>query len=517
MHYSPASRYRGPGPPQEAELARPGPPLAMEIPELVELVLSKVARTSDLVSMACTARRYADIALKLLWEHPDFKGDPLRNMASLFPTGIKNSLLQDVPDLSLRVPPRLFMRFDYYAKFIRHLQVWQFRPDKYIANVLDASRPTVTLFPNLESIHLGADSNSLEMAGPYLSSTLRTVRVNHWDPETSTIVHSTAGITATLIKMFTLPDLQCLDLLDTRLPRYEHNQDVMGTLLQLIPRLVAFYSCDLTTYPPVFDALAQSTHLTAIFLDLTVTYQGHYELPDIIQFIRDFFLPLTTLVMHCAAAVAWDFVEQAARPLESFDFRIDGPLDVDELAQLTASLKASIPTLRVLKCSTSLLAADGAKDSLYQALTPLRQMSRLQKMVLTVTVLGPSMFRDDQVEGLFQSWPNLWVFTLETEPEEIIPMDQDEPRGYGLTLMCLFTIRRCCPDLYELSLPYLDTSVIPELAGMVFTRSARPFELHLSRCHVHNRTAVRAFVQEIWSKAQSSFGDCLCPEQEEGG
>ncbi|KZO95084.1 hypothetical protein CALVIDRAFT_188642 [Calocera viscosa TUFC12733] len=507
----------------------PRPPPAMEIPELVELVLSKLARPVDLLSMACTAHRYADVALKLLWEHPDFKGDPLRNMASLFPNGIKDQLLKDIPvrpsapdthqgsqsqpqDLSLRVPSSLFTRFDYYAKFVRHLQVWQFRPDKYIANVLDASRPAVTLFPNLESIHLGADSNSLEMAGPYLSSTLRTVRVNHWDPETSTIVHSTAGITATLIKMFTLPDLQCLDLLDTRLPRYEHNQDVMDRLLHLIPRLVEFYSCDLTTFRPIFDALAQSNHLNAIFLDLAATYQDHYKFAEIVQFLRDAFLPLQSLVVHCAGEIARDFVEQASRALESFDFRIDGPLDVDELTKLTTSLKASEPTLRVLKCSTSLRAPSGAKDSLYQALTPLLQMSRLQKLVVSLTVLGSSMFRDDEVEGIFQCWPNLCVFTLECDPEEGTPIGVDDPKGFGLSLLSLFTIRRCCPDLYELSLPYLDTADIPLLEDVMFSVSALPFEIHLSRCHAHNRKEVREFICAIWSKAESSFEDCMCPE-----
>lgn len=325
---------------------------------------------------------------------------------------------------------------------------------------------------------------------------------------------STPGITTTLKKIFSLPKLECLDLLDTRLPSCQDDPDVMHQLLRLLPQLVEFYSSDLTTHVPVFDILAQSLKLTAMYLDLTTTHQRHYELPDIAERLRDAFLPLQRLVLHCVGARARDFVELIARSLQSCDLRIDGPLDVDDLGEITASLRASIPTLRILRCSTSLHAKSDVHNSLYQCLTPLLQMTRMQKVVLSFTMLGSSMFHDNQVDEMFHAWPKLLVFSIEIDPDDDTPINSDDPQGYGLTLTSLLTIHHCCPELYELSLPYIDTSDIPIRSAIEFTQSVIPFEIHLSRCHAHKRRDVRQFIQKIWAKAESSFEDCLCGDME---
>ncbi|KZT56463.1 hypothetical protein CALCODRAFT_509440 [Calocera cornea HHB12733] len=127
-------------------------------------------------------------------------------------------------------------------------------------------------------------------------------------------------------------------------------------------------------------------------------------------------------------------------------------------------------------------------------------------------VLHSSMLHNAHLEGLFQSWPKLWVFSLESDPNDVTPIGIEGPDGFGRELNSLWTICRCCPDLYEPSLPYVDTSVIPKVLEDALP-SVRPFELYLSHCHTHDQKEVRDFIQSISSEAESSFEECLCDER----
>jgi len=70
-----------------------GPPLVLEIPELVALIFAHLSSPRDLVNMACTSKRYSETALQLLWESPDVPGDPLKHMVVLFPDPVEAMLL----------------------------------------------------------------------------------------------------------------------------------------------------------------------------------------------------------------------------------------------------------------------------------------------------------------------------------------------------------------------------------------------------------------------------------------
>jgi len=414
------------------------------------------------------------------------------------------------------VPLHAFTRFDYYAKFIRHLQVWSFVPDGDIARVLVASRPDIPLFPALESIHIGADDNSLHLAAPFFSPSLRLVRVNHWDAGSPTILHSSPSVTETLLLILRLPELDRLDLLDTRLPTYEQEPIVVDAFIRAAARVKQLYSLDFTTLRPVFDVLARNGKLAAVFLDVTKDQEGHYSFQEIVAIVRREFLPLDELVLQGTDVKGIELLRQTRRALKSFDFRVHGSLETDALARLTTVLQPAMHSLRVLRCSSSDRGTRRVPTSLYDALSPLRRMQRLEKIVMSVTVDGEDMLKDGEVELLFRSWPNLIVWVVETEgdPESGTPIDADSPHGYGLTLQSLLTIRRLCPGLDELSIPYVDTRAIPSLTNASITSSSLPFDLRLSRCHAHNRSDIKRFAHGIWPVAEFSFEDCLCAELE---
>ncbi|KZO95081.1 hypothetical protein CALVIDRAFT_188700 [Calocera viscosa TUFC12733] len=493
---------------RNSAVASRAPPTALEIPELLVLILSLLSSSWDLVNVACTARRFSDSALRLLWENPDFPGNPLKNMVTLFPDNIKSMLLPQ-PDPSLRIPHHAFGRFDYYAKFVRHLQVWSFDPDARIARVLDASRPNLPLFPSLESIHLGADDNSLQMAAPFLSPSLRTVRVNHWDAGTPAVLHSDPGVTKTLLLILRLPELDQLDLLDTRLPSYETDPVVVDAFVHAASRVSMLYSLDFTTLRPVFDVLARNAKLTAVFLDLTCNGVGHYLFDDIARRVRHEFLRLDTIVMQAMDTQGIDLLQESRRALKRVDFRVHGPFEPMLLLKLTTALQPSANSLQIFRCSTSERGDHSKRTSLYDAISPLRHMPHLRKIVMSITVHAEDMLRDEHIAVLFRCWPNLTVWVLESDPEDGTPIDLDSP-GSGLTLQSLLTIRRCCPSLTELSVPFVDTMVIPSLTGIPYTMSRLPLDLRLSRCHAHNRPAIKRFVEAIWPEAECSFEDCSC-------
>ncbi|KZT56464.1 hypothetical protein CALCODRAFT_315850 [Calocera cornea HHB12733] len=433
-------------------------------------------------------------------------------MVPLFPDDIA-ALLLPQPNTSLRIPPSAFSRFDYYAKWVRYLQVWSFDPDARIARILSASRPGVILFPSLESIHLGADDNSLHMASPFLSPSLHLVRVNHWDAGTPTVLQSAPSVTETLLQILRLPELDRLDLLDTRLPSYEHDPVVVDAFVRAASRVRQLFSLDFVTQRPVFDVLAKSTRLTAVFLDLTLEGDHHYGFNEIVRRVKHDFVRLNHLVIQATNLRGIDLLRETRKTLKRVDFRVHGPFEPALLLKLTRALQPSANTLRVFRCSTSERGDHSKRTSLVDALGPLREMHQLQKIVMTITVHGEDMLVDEQVEDLFRSWPRLNVWVLESDPEDGTPIDATSPT-YGLTLQSLLTIRLCCPELTELSIPYIGTTAIPSLTSLPFTPSLLPFDLRLSRTHAHNRRAITRFVHELWPKAECSFEDCVCPELE---
>ncbi|KZT62060.1 hypothetical protein CALCODRAFT_307663 [Calocera cornea HHB12733] len=67
-------------------------PRPLQITELCVAILQGVEDPWDLVSMACTCRRFTDLCLRLLWESPGFNGSPLVSMLHLFPDNVQDQL-----------------------------------------------------------------------------------------------------------------------------------------------------------------------------------------------------------------------------------------------------------------------------------------------------------------------------------------------------------------------------------------------------------------------------------------
>ncbi|KZT57756.1 hypothetical protein CALCODRAFT_517258 [Calocera cornea HHB12733] len=482
----------------------------MDIPELFQLVLSFLSSAADLVAMACVAKRYSDAALSLIWRTPNFQGDPLLQMAHLFPDGTCD-ILVDGKDTSYRISAEFFLRFDYYANFIRHIHLWKAPPERFIAGILSASRPGVWLFPHLISIHIGCDGDTLHAAGPYLTPSLKELKINHWEPENLPVVASSSRTTAILLQIFELPDLEVLDLMDTRYPDYEHNTELVDALIEMIPQLVSFSACDFTTVKRVYDALSKSRKLRSLFLDLGQERepQLHHELDTLIKLTRQNFPALQDLSILCAGPEASRFLRQVNRELHCVDLRIEGDLVVEGLQELVQSVTNSTSSLRTFKCGSSEPADDPGERRLIDALKPLGAMTSLRHLYIAMSFTGTQMLSDADIDTLFAAWPHMQTFTLESDPGAERPvLTEDEPMGFALTLTAIQQIQHYAPSLKELHLSYVDLSHIPDIPKPVFTESFDTVEILFTRSHAHNRRAIRGFINKLWRRVTLDFEAC---------
>ncbi|EJU04282.1 hypothetical protein DACRYDRAFT_20859 [Dacryopinax primogenitus] len=485
----------------------------MEIMELVQIILSLLDNRRDLVHMACVASQYTDMALVILWRAPDFAGDPLKAMTRLFPEPIHASLMEAKND-SLIVTPESFKRFDYYAKFVRHLNYWQVSNDGFIARRLTASRPGQWLFPHLTSLHVGSDRDSLQTVEAYLSPTLRRICINHWDSTDNLGIAFTPSIVKILIRVFSLPNLEILDFLDTSYANYEREETILDALLPLIPQLTEFYSSHFTFVRSVYDVLSTSTKLKGLFLDVTQERNSnrHYEMDDMIQMLQDRFASLEKVVIRGETRATVTILERCDRQFVHIDLRPEGAVDVNGLWNLTRSTTSSISSLKVLKCSAAEANPSHDSQTMVTALQPLVNMSSLRDVQLEVSFSEWQMLSDIEVETLFRGWPLVQSFLLNSEPgRDGIPPAGPQTRR-GLTLRAILSIHHHCRYLSELSIPFIDLTHIPDLSQYHFFRAYQHIRVQIARSHAHDSPAVKGFIKQIWPNAEVRFVGCCLSE-----
>ncbi|EJU04283.1 hypothetical protein DACRYDRAFT_20863 [Dacryopinax primogenitus] len=481
----------------------------MDVIELVQLILSFLASPRDLVHMACVAKRYTNIALRLIWETPDFSGDPLSTMVHLFPEPTRTDLLARKDELP-RIEHGLFHRFDYYANLVRHLRYWQASNDAFIGLALTASRPGVWLFPRLLSIHVGSDRDSLQIAGTFFSPSLRTVTIDHWDSSDTSAITVTPGITTVLQHVFRLPNLRVLDLLDSVYRNYEGISEIVDALLALISQLVEFYSSDFTFVTSVYDALAQSSRLKGMLFDFSQARDVTtcYTPNDAIRTLGTKFLGLDKIVVRSDVQTAVDVLSNTNHRFRSIDLSIEGSVTIDDLATLTNLVAPSTRELKKFRCGSSQPTVRPNYRSMESALRPLKEMACLRDVQIETSFPATEMISDTDAKLLFPGWPHLRCFILTSDPGRSSTALENGLSSTALSLLSLFIIQQSCRYLCELSLSFVDLLNIPHPSEPHSTRSWQNVEIQFTRSHAHDSGAVIDYVKHLWPNASVWFAEC---------
>jgi len=160
-----------------------------------------------------------------------------------------------------------FARFDYFAGFVRNLEVRRLGTETFISRALHNSRPNAPLFLSLENLQLGATRDQMEMARINLNPTLGWIRLSYWEPGEPRPIQRSVPIKLFLLHVCHLEQIKVLDLLDTKHGVYEHDHEVLHALCEHLPHLKSFLSADFTTLLSVFHVLSQSANLEEVFLD----------------------------------------------------------------------------------------------------------------------------------------------------------------------------------------------------------------------------------------------------------
>ncbi|KZO95077.1 hypothetical protein CALVIDRAFT_538541 [Calocera viscosa TUFC12733] len=501
-----------------------------DIDEVLGSICWQMDNTADLVNLACASRRFTDACMRVLWASPVFDGSPLVGMAHLFPPDLSQRLREGAAspstssdrrradlscqqDRNLRLPPKAFERFDYYARFVRALHLWHHNSESVIAWVLTQSRPGTWLFPGLVDLHLGASGDVLKTVPLYFTPTLRIVRLNHWDNHGLWELEPTEELRQSLLSVCALPALEKLDLADTLYTGVEHDPQLIEGFKKLAHWLYDLRAQSFLTLPAVFAELARNTRLHTVYLNLTDGKTYHEQLHNIISSLRDHFAALRTLGLVCTAENAVRVMQETHRAWWSVDLQIDSAVETGQLHEITTSLFARSRDLRsfALASPTHLLEFSDVSPALRlsTALQPLQALHRLRSFELDITFGAGQMLGDQELVRFFRCWPDLRSFVVRCDSDhEDGALVADEEADAAVTLLSLAAAARYCRKLESLTLPFVSTS-LPDRADIPGPPATHEFELHLLRSHVHNHTALGAFVRCLWRNAQVTCAGCI--------
>ncbi|KZO95080.1 hypothetical protein CALVIDRAFT_565177 [Calocera viscosa TUFC12733] len=479
----------------------------LDIPELLQAILTLLDDPPDLVNVACTCKSFTDIALRTLWREPTFDGSPLLSMVHLFPEDIRASLAT-MKDPNLHIPPAAFIRFDYYAHFIRSLNIWHHGEAAFVVHVLTRSRPGVWIFPLLDHLHLGATGEDLETAPVYLTPSLKSLYLNHWDGLQGREIHPSDELKRTFLQIHRLPHLNTLDLADTLYTPLEDDEQVVEGFAGLAARLDMFHAQSFLTLPAVFEPLARNLKLRSVFFNAMLEGGPYVALDDIIILLRENFPTLGTLGLYCTMEQAVKVFGQLGRPLPHLNLKISSGMDANDMLAVATSVStfnSHILSLRISAAGNM----SGEVDPpirLPQVLTPLRACGRLRDLEIMLGFDGEQMLQDNELSELFRAWPDLEVCTILNDAEGDLLAVEGEQTSFGLSLDAILSAARHCPQMRELSLPFVDTATIPSIGNL--HRSKHSFHLQLSRSHVHNHSEVLQFISRLWPAAEITFSGC---------
>ncbi|KZT56465.1 hypothetical protein CALCODRAFT_315951 [Calocera cornea HHB12733] len=477
------------------------------IPELLQVIVSLLDDPPDLLHVACTNQNFTEIALRELWREPGFDGSPLLSMLRLFPDDIAASLaaLQD-PNLS--IPRASFNRFDYYSRFVRILTLWHHGEEAFIALVLTKNRPGVWLFPSLEALHLGAAGEELETAPVYLTPTLKSLYLNHWDGLEGREIIPNENLKKTLRQICSLPRLSNLDLADTLYTPLEHDAETVRGFVGIAGRLETFRAQSFLTLNTVFAPLSRNPNLRSVLLNALLEGAVYVTLDHLIIRLGEGFPGLRTLGLYCSMQQAMKIFADLRRRLPRLALKITSSMDAHDMLALTACIASYNSGILSLRISSAGNISPGENPSvrLPAVLAPLRACKSLVELEIVLGFNGEQMMQDPEIDDLFRSWPDLESCTILNDPEGDLLAVEGEETSFGLTLDAISSAARHCRHLMDLTLPFVDTSAIPDVVGQ--RRSTHPLSLQLSRTHVHNHAQVQKFVSRLWPAAELTFGGC---------
>jgi len=483
-------------------------PLA--IPEVLTLILLELDNVQDLVSVACASRRFTDSCMRKIWEAPDFQpaGAPLTSMLATFPEHVRDEL-SNSHDLNMRVDLKDFARFDYYAKFVRSLTLWHQDREGYLAEVLTASRPGVLLFPELSSLHIGAGGNELRIAPAYLAPTLKSVRLNHWQLQHHRDVSGTDPVKIALMTVCNMDNLETLDLMDTVYGPFESDPEIVNGLVKLASQLYEIKSYSFLTLEPVFSVLSRNNRLHTLSLNLEHDDSEHISLQRVITAIRHEFTVLRSLSLACALDQAVRVVRECGRSFEELDLRLNAAITAVHLHELTTNIFTETPTLRCFRvfCSGEIELTAGPPLRMSEAIQPLLECHDIREIHVSMVFEGQQVMTDEEMRDFCVAWPKLTNCVFDADPDGNRPApDEEEPTDYGLSLATIAFAAQHCRLLTEFALPYVNTTVLPDISRI--PTSDAPMSLHISGSHVHNRDELLSFVISLWPDAEVSVGSC---------
>ncbi|KZO95078.1 hypothetical protein CALVIDRAFT_538543 [Calocera viscosa TUFC12733] len=469
----------------------------LNIPELISAIAQQVDDQRTLVAFACSSKGFTDICLGWLWQEPVFNGSPLITMLNLFRGEIGTSL-QESQDPDLQVSDKEFERFDYYAKFIRSINLWHHGREAYVARILTSSRFGVWLFPSLVDLRLGATGEELETVRAYLTPTLRSLWLNHWDGQGGREITPNPALKKTLIQVCHLADLESLDMADTLYTPMEDDPDLVKGFAQLASQLVEFRSQSFLTLPAVFETLSLSLKLRSVFLNTTNRGSLYVPLMPIVRALREHFPMLDTLGLYCTMEQAVTVFDNLDRSIPHINLKISTAMEAGDLHAVVSSIFSSIDTLRSLRISSAgnLHRYADPPIRLSEVLAPLRACRELRKLEIILSFSGDQMMHNDEIAQFFRAWPDLELCTILNDAEGDLVAVEGEDTSFGLSLDAVLSAARYCPQLKELTLPFVDTTNIPDADGVPRTDHAMTFQL--SSTHVHNLPEVTAFMAQLW-------------------
>ncbi|KZO98850.1 hypothetical protein CALVIDRAFT_423500 [Calocera viscosa TUFC12733] len=485
-------------------------PRPLQIAELQDVIVSHIHRTQDLINLGCASKLLLDCCMRKLWDTPDFPQSPLRTMLVTFPEQVRVRLRsgQITKNDSFRVAATDFVRFDYYAKFVRSLTLWNDEGENFVASVLSRSRPGKPLFPALTDLHLGASGQQMVTAPAYFSPVLKSVRLNYWSlplPSDTTRIQAVKDAFLMLCKTPTLTEF---DLMDAVYTAFEEDPMIVQGFMQLAAQVEDMNSRSFVMLASVFEVLSKNNHLRSILLDLHHSDSAHVNLSAVITGLRDAFPQLRSLSLSCTLHQALCILSESKRSLEELTIELDGPVEINDLHALITSVFIETPHLRRLTVisSTSLEGEVEPRTRIFKFLQPLLACKNMQYLRIAIPFEADQSITDDDMEAFFKAWPRLISCIIETDLNgELIPAE-NEPTERGLTLKVIISALAHCSHLTELALPFLNCEDIPDTDDIQI--QDEPFTLRLSQSHVHNLVEVAEFLKSVRPRAEVSTSGC---------
>ncbi|KZS90909.1 hypothetical protein SISNIDRAFT_457243 [Sistotremastrum niveocremeum HHB9708] len=460
------------------------------IPELVTLIASECLAPWDksaLAALACLARVNkitSSPALSVLYS--DIRGNLLNLLSILSPIAPSDSGLAFTRPLE-KPDWNRFLKYTRLVKKIKfsHKKDFVYAPE--IFSVMDASRPSIILFPSLRSLSGRNLSPSMEQMYRFLFNLgMVCLDVDRWTPPLRLLQN---------IRM-TSHSLKKLELGDpfpnqsTGLDLLTHNE-----LIALVPELVliediSIPSSFVTTV--VFDMLCQKKHLRNL-------RASHSNVPHKDSFEYTYTFPQFGFPSLQSVAMR----DQSTEPhrhlsiytenptLTSFEISFGGHPNLRSVQEYMTTLSSMFTGIQDLTIWGNVRTeVNGIPNSsgVFSMLRPLLFLPRMRYFCLDNVC--PMSLEDHHIDEIARAWPALEYFSFCGE----IPYRAGQTQ---LTLSCLLSFAEHCRDLDSLTLA-IDACLPPPRSPKDPTLFASPdITVNLAYSPINDPSSVAFFLADV--------------------